>query len=136
MKLIIDLFIYLFIYFCFSHRFGVPIKINTPLFLLTIKPLNSSKYLSKSSVQKLHFRLRTLIREGRNNPQCAYWAFSSTGKQKPGTYSRGRWSTKGCELKGFHPPHSYRLAYDYINCSCDRSIGIGVLMDVTSNEVL
>ena len=91
---------------------------------------------AKSSIQKLHFRLRTLIREGKNNPQCAYWAFSSTGKQKPGTYSRGRWSTKGCELKGFHPPHSYRLAYDYINCSCDRSIGIGVLMDVTSNEVL
>jgi hypothetical protein len=116
----------------------MPIKVNTPLFMLTIKPVNSSKYLNKPVVPKLHFRFRTLVREGRSNPQCVYWTFASTGnaRQKSGnTHSRGRWSAKGCELKGFHPPQKYKLAYDYINCSCDRTSGIAVLMDVASNEV-
>jgi cadherin EGF LAG seven-pass G-type receptor 1 len=117
------------------HRFGMPIKANSPIFMLTIKPANNSKYLSKSIHPKLHFRLRTLMREGLSSPQCAYWAFSSSSnsRQKSGS-TRGRWSSKGCEVKGFHPPQKYKLSYDYINCSCDRAIGIAVLMDVAANE--
>lgn len=104
--------------------------------MLTLKPANSSKYLSKSIMPKLHFRLRTLMREGRSSPQCAYWAFSSnSNSRQKSSFTRGRWSSKGCEVKGFHPPQKYKSAYDYVNCSCDRAIGIAVLMDVTANEV-
>jgi hypothetical protein len=115
----------------------MPIKANSPIFMLTVKPANNSKYLNKSIQPKLHFRLRTLMREGFSSPQCAYWAFSSNSnsRQKSGS-TRGRWSSKGCEMKAFHPPQKYKLSYDYINCSCDRAIGIAVLMDVTANEVI
>ncbi|CAG2102625.1 unnamed protein product [Medioppia subpectinata] len=119
------------------HRFGQPIRANSPIFLLTIKPLNGTKFVNKSIVPKLHFRMRTLDRNGRSSPQCAYWAFNSNANSRSKSSSgqtRGRWSSKGCEVKGFHPTNKYRLSYDYVNCSCDRAIGVAVLMDLTANE--
>lgn len=114
----------------------MPIKANTPMFSLTIKPANSSKFAKKPITPKILFRLRTLMREGRSNPQCAYWSFSSSGRLSSGMSSRGRWSSKGCELKGFHPAQKHKLVYDYLNCSCDRLNGIAVLMDISSTEVV
>lgn len=126
---------------CFSHRFGMPTKANTPLYLIAIKPANGSKFLSKQIAPKLQFRLRTLIGEGRSNPQCAYWMFgssSSTSNSRTpnsGAHMRGKWSSKGCEIKGLHPPQKYRFSYEYVNCSCDKVGAIGVIMDVAANEV-
>ena len=117
-----------------SHRFGQPLKINSPMIVLTIKPVNSTKFISKSIVPKLHFRLRTLAREGRSSPQCVYWTFGSNANSRNKS-PRGRWSSKGCEVKGFHPTQRYRLSYDYVNCSCDRALGLAVLMAVTHNDV-
>ena len=105
------------------------------MFVLTIKPLNSSKFVSKSIVPKLHFRLRTLVRDGRSSPQCVYWAFGTGANARHKSQPRGRWSSKGCEVKGFHPTQKYRLSYYYVNCSCDRAVGVSVLMDISNNEV-
>ncbi|CAG2161702.1 unnamed protein product [Oppiella nova] len=119
------------------HRFGQPIGANSPIFVLTLKPVNGTKFLNKSIQPKLHFRLRTLDRNGRSGPQCAYWAFNSNPNSRSKSSSgptRGRWSSKGCEVKGFHPTNKYRLSYDYVNCSCDRAIGVAVLMDISSND--
>lgn len=121
----------------------MPIKANTPIVTLTMKAANSSssKFLIKSLHPKIHFRFRTLMRNGRSSPQCVYWAFPSTssvatsGVSNRKSTSRGRWSSKGCELKGYYPPQRFRSSYDYINCSCDRGFGIAVLMDVSGDEV-
>ena len=125
------------------QRFSNPIKANTPIVILTIKPFNSSaqKFLTKSLHPKIRFRFRMLAREGRSSPQCVYWAFptstsvATSGVSNRRSSSRGRWSSKGCELKGFYPPQRFRTSYDYINCSCDRAFGMAVLMDVSGDEV-
>ncbi|KAH9423108.1 Cadherin EGF LAG seven-pass G-type receptor 2 [Dermatophagoides pteronyssinus] len=124
------------------QRFSNPIKANTPIVTLTMKPANSSaqKFLAKSLHPKIRFRFRTLAREGRSSPQCVYWAFptstsvATSGVSNRRSSSRGRWSSKGCELKGFYPPQRFRTSYDYINCSCDRAFGMAVLMDVSGDE--
>ncbi|KAH7641931.1 protocadherin-like wing polarity protein stan isoform x3 [Dermatophagoides farinae] len=124
------------------QRFSNPIKANTPIVILTIKPFNSSaqKFLTKSLHPKIRFRFRMLAREGRSSPQCVYWAFptstsvATSGVSNRRSSSRGRWSSKGCELKGFYPPQRFRTSYDYINCSCDRAFGVAVLMDVSGDE--
>lgn len=122
----------------------MPIKANTPIITLTMKSANSSKFLMKSLHPKLHFRFRTLAREGRSSPQCVYWAFPSSTSSVVATsgaintrkmHSRGRWSSKGCELKGYFPQQKFRASYDYINCSCDRAFGMAVLMDISGDEV-
>ena len=126
---------------------------------LTIKPANSSKFLAKSLHPKIHFRFRTLAREGRSSPQCVYWSFpsstlmntwinsnnpestvsSSMNHNRKSSHIRGRWSTKGCELKGYYPGQKslyQRASYDYVNCSCDRMFGMAVLMDSTAEHDL
>ncbi|OTF70134.1 protocadherin-like protein wing polarity protein stan-like protein, partial [Euroglyphus maynei] len=101
---------------------------------------SAQKFLTKSLHPKIRFRFRMLSREGRSSPQCVYWAFptstsvATSGVSNRRSSSRGRWSSKGCELKGFHPPQRFRTSYDYINCSCDRAFGMAVLMDVSGDE--
>lgn len=121
----------------------MPIKSNTPIVSLTMKPANSSQdhFLTKSLHPKLRFRFRTLSREGRSIPQCVHWSFPSLNVATSGisnrkSTSRGRWSSKGCELKGYYPPQRFRSSYDYINCSCDRAFAMAVLMDVSGDEVI
>ncbi|KAF7495378.1 Cadherin EGF LAG seven-pass G-type receptor 1 [Sarcoptes scabiei] len=123
------------------QRFAMPIKSNTPIVSLTMKPANSSQdhFLTKSLHPKLRFRFRTLSREGRSIPQCVHWSFPSLNVATSGisnrkSTSRGRWSSKGCELKGYYPPQRFRSSYDYINCSCDRAFAMAVLMDVSGDE--
>lgn len=124
----------------------MPLKANTPILTLTMKAANSTRFLSKSLHPKLHFRFRTLEREGRSSPQCVYWSFPSSSSSSAVVatsgavnnrklHSRGRWSSKGCELKGYYPAQKFRASYDYINCSCDRAFGMAVLMDISGDEV-
>ncbi|XP_054168820.1 protocadherin-like wing polarity protein stan [Oppia nitens] len=127
------------------HRFGQPFKGNSPVIVMTMRPTNGTKLVNKSfQSTKVQFRLRTLVRSARSNPQCVYWAFNSNGNSRTkssgsgqlgGQTGRGRWSSKGCEVKGTYTAHKYRLSYDYINCSCDRSIGVALLMDINSNDL-
>lgn len=113
---------------------------------MTMKAANGTRFLTKSLHPRLHFRLRTLTREGRTSPQCVYWAFptssgtnsapTTTGVSRRGAASRGRWSSKGCELTGTYPVQRLRTTYDYINCSCDRAAGVAVVMDISPDEYL
>lgn len=113
---------------------------------LTMKSTNDSNqqsFLTKSLYPRIRYRLRTLERHGQSSPQCVYWAFPSSSSSAPATAgvsnrksaSRGRWSSKGCELKGVSPQQRFRTTYDYINCSCDRAFAVAVVMDSSSEEL-
>lgn len=132
---------------------GVPLKANSPLFTFAIKSATATSddaFLGKQLQPKIHFRFRALIAEGRNNPRCAYWTFennrrasssassassSTDAAHSASPHHRGKWSTKGCEVKAVYPAQRLFAAYEYINCSCDRVAPIAVLMDVTLSPV-
>ena len=115
---------------------------------------------------KINFRFRILVPKGRTNPRCVYWTFTpgsqpsvtpapiaaTTLASINGTtviksnaaivtssssyYPRGKWSAKGCEVKGVYPSQRLFSTYQYVNCSCDRMGPVTVLMDVTPAAVL
>ena len=118
----------------------MPLKANTPLFTFVMKPANSSQLLGKQLNPKIQFRLRTLMGEGRNNPRCAYWSFGTENNngnnRRNSPHHRGKWSTKGCEVKGVYPAQRLFTAYEYVNCTCDRVAPVTVLMDVAPSFVV
>uniref|UniRef100_T1K1W7 Uncharacterized protein n=1 Tax=Tetranychus urticae TaxID=32264 RepID=T1K1W7_TETUR len=121
-----------------KHRFGVPVKLNTPLTSFVIRPADSKMFLDKNLKPRITVRLKTLSSEGYNNPQCGYWVSGSTSKSRSNSQYEskfGKWSTRGCEITGIFPPTKLRRSFTYINCTCDRIAPIGVLMDTTSSKI-
>lgn len=117
----------------------MPLKSNTPLFTFVMKAANSnaSQLLTKPLQPKIHFRLRTLMAEGRSNPRCAYWSFPDTsGHATDRRAARGRWSSKGCTVTGVYPTARLYTSYAYVNCSCDRVAPVTVLMDVAPSTIV
>lgn len=114
----------------------MPARAATPIFTFVIKHANQDGFLSKPIVPKLHLRFKVLTPEGRSNPQCGYWTFNTgSANNKAGSKPRGRWSTKGCEVKGYQHISKYRQSFEYVNCSCDTVSALGVLMDLSAEQV-
>lgn len=125
-----------------QHRLGMVASANSPVVWLTIRVANGSEYLSKNIQPKITYMLKMVEATGKTRPQCAVWDFlphSPTGNKNQSSYGikqTGKFSTKGCELKGIHPNHKMRFKYDYVNCSCDHLGAVTVLMDSANYDYL
>lgn len=137
------------------NRFGVPVKLNSPLYSVAIKPSGSSPndsrpmFLNRNLKPKITFRFRMISTNGFNNPQCGYWIYGSPSKLSTSTSSfsptlskdsknsqhRGKWSSRGCEVTGIYPSVKLRKSFSYVNCTCDRIGAFGVLMDMTASKI-
>lgn len=123
------------------HRLGLTAVSNSPVIWLTIRTANSTEFLSKTLHPKINYMLRMIEPSGKARPQCAIWDFVQQpvlGKNQSNynTKPTGRYTTKGCELKGIHHSNSMKFKYDYINCSCDHIGAVTVLMDNANYDYL
>lgn len=145
-----------------QNRLGVVAMSNSPVIWLTARPANSSEFLNKNIQPKITYMLKMSEPAGKTRPQCAIWDFNpqvstsmvqlqklrgnsgavnnSTSHATPtpgyGIKQTGRFTTKGCEIKGIHPNHKLRHKYDYVNCSCDHLGAVTVLMDTANYDYL
>lgn len=124
-----------FDYVTLKNRESFPTTANTPVVLTVIRPVNSSHFLEKAN-PKIHYRLRVLAPRGHSNPRCASWTLEQRKNGTGSSRTKGRWSAKGCELKGALPLSRQSSTYAYVNCSCDRIAPIAVLMDITAPQAL
>lgn len=119
---------------------------------------NTNYFLEKQLHPKINFRFKVLSSEGRTNPRCVYWTFApstatgslassasmissekvnnktsssvaTTGMTSSSYNPRGKWSAKGCEVKGVYPSQRLFSTYQYINCSCDRIVPVTILSE-------
>lgn len=125
------------------HRLGATVSPNSPIVWLTIRPANSSDFIQKNIQPKITYMLKINQPEGMIRPQCAVWNFNSqtnagaltttnNKSSSSATYGikpTGRFTTKGCEIRGIHPNNRLKFRYDYVNCSCDQLGAVTVLMD-------
>jgi len=114
---------------------------NSPVVWLTIRAANSTDFLSKNIQPKITYMLKIAQPSGRIRPQCAIWDFTSQPApvNKSASYSvkqTGKFTTKGCEIKGIHPSSRLRYTYDYVNCSCNHLGAVTVLMETANYEAL
>lgn len=132
-----------------QNRLGMLAMANSPVVWLTMRAANSSEFMSKNIQPKITYMLKMVEPIGRTRPQCAIWDFvtppaasssspstTSQNKNSSSTYGikqTGRFTTRGCEIKGIHPNHRLRYKYDYVNCSCDHLGAVTVLMDSTAS---
>lgn len=123
-----------FDYVTLKNRESFPTAANTPVVLSVVRPVNGSHFLEKAS-PKVHYRLRVLVPRGHGNPRCASWILESR-KNSSVSRTKGRWSAKGCEMRGAQSISRLSSAYLYVNCSCDRVAPVAVLMDVTAPQAL
>uniref|UniRef100_A0A6G1S6M5 Cadherin EGF LAG seven-pass G-type receptor 2 n=1 Tax=Aceria tosichella TaxID=561515 RepID=A0A6G1S6M5_9ACAR len=137
-----------------QNRLGNLAMANSPVVWLTVRPQNSSEFLGKNLRPPITYMLKMVEPVGKTRPQCAIWDFatasqpsngpaihknvsstsqmvsSSSGSSSVyGLKQTGRFSTRGCEIKGVHPNHRLRFKYEYVNCSCDHLGAVIVLMD-------
>lgn len=125
-----------------QHRLGMVALANSPVIWLTLRPANSSDFLHKNVQPKINYMLKMMEPTGKTRPQCAVWEFlpqsvsASKNQSSYGIKHTGKFTTKGCEVKGIHPNHRLRFKYDYVNCSCDHLGAVTVLMDSANYDYL
>lgn len=125
-----------------QNRFGMVASTNSPVVWLTIRPANGTEFLSKNIQPKINYMLKMVDPSGKSRPQCAVWTFfnqSASFNKNQSSYGikqTGRFTTKGCQIKGIHPKNRLRFKYDYVNCSCDQLGAITVLMDSANYDYL
>lgn len=141
-----------------QHRLGMVASANAPVVWLTVRPTNSSEFLNKNIQPKITYMLKMVEPTGKTRPQCAIWDFMSSSQSSSsggnggdrnrnqsslsasslnyGIKQTGKFTTKGCEIKGIHPSHRLRYKYDYVNCSCDHLGAVTVLMDSANYDFL
>ncbi|XP_076313585.1 protocadherin-like wing polarity protein stan isoform X2 [Tachypleus tridentatus] len=107
------------------QRFGISLSVNSPVFTLSVLPVNRSTSLGLNIDPEIRLRFRVLNSEGYTSPQCAFWDFSAGGQ--------GHWSTKGCQLQK-EDSLTWQSKQPYVNCSCNHLTSFGVLMDITDKE--
>lgn len=124
-----------------QDRLGLVAMPNSPVIWLTVRPANSSEFVSKTPQPKVNYILKIRETSGKTRPQCAIWDFvpqplSNKNQTSYGLKQTGRFTTKGCEIKGIHSNHKIRSKYDYVNCSCDHLGAVTVLMDDVNYDFL
>jgi cadherin EGF LAG seven-pass G-type receptor 1 len=138
-----------------QNRLGKLATANSPVVWLTVRPQNSTEFLNKNIQPKITYMLKMVEPVGKTRPQCAIWDFSSASASSQtlqkninsssqatttsngasassiayGIKQTGKFTTRGCEIKGVHPNHRLRFKYEYVNCSCDHLGAVIVLMD-------
>lgn len=125
-----------------QNRLGKTAESNSPVVWLTVRSANSSELVTKNIQPKINYILKVSEPSGRIRPQCAVWEFmpNSLANNKNHSSHRnrqtGKFTTKGCEIRGIHPNHRNRYKYDYVNCSCDHLGAVTVLMDSTEYDYI
>lgn len=133
---------------------------NSPVVWLTVRPANSSEFSTRNIQPRINYLLKILEPQGKTRPQCAVWDFVNgpTNPTSPSALAHlhrnqtnfqtvqgntggfikhsGRFTTKGCELRGIHHSGKSRLKYDYVNCSCDHLGAVTILMENANYDFL
>lgn len=124
------------------NRLGKTAESNSPVVWLTMRTANSSDFINRNLYPKINYILKVSEPSGRIRPQCAVWDFIPNGSVSNKNQSThrlkqtGKFTTKGCEIRGIHPSHRNRYKYDYVNCSCDHLGAVTVLMDSTEYDYI
>lgn len=149
-----------------QHRLGNSATTNAPVVWLTMKAANSTEFMSRNLQPKVSYILKVNKSSGKTRPQCVVWNFTPSGHQAlPSskainsrlvtpkhhqnsnqesasdplslqTSHSGRFSARGCELRGISHDHSQKFRHDYINCTCDHLGAVTVLMDDANVEAI
>ena len=134
-----------------QNRLGMLATANSPVIWITVRPANGTDFLNRNIQPKITYTLKMVEPMGKTRPQCAVWDFvnpvqgqrdlgadlaankSQAANNVYGIKQTGRFTTKGCEIKGIQSNHRLRFKYDYVNCSCDHLGAVTVLMDSAAN---
>lgn len=125
------------------QRYGGNPVANSPVVWLTVRPANGSDFLSRNIQPRINYMLKIASPIGKARPQCAIWdytlpptATTTKNQSNLGAKPYGKFTTKGCEVKGVQHNMKLRFNLDYVNCSCDHLGAVTVLMDNANYEYL